>query len=170
MPNLPGVHKLQAARLLYIASVEGSLQMAAIAIVSGTACERWPIPSWWPATPLYDADRRTVQDPSRQSGCSRSCATESFDEQTDEEDARDTSLQLPLALSVQPSVDSAQLPTSCEDSFPCENHCNICFESVANVVFVPCGHLGFCSSCCTSLQECPICRESISYRQQGFCT
>ena len=42
-----------------------------------------------------------------------------------------------------------------------QRQCKICLNSVADVVFVPCGHLCSCISCAQSLRKCPICRVKI---------
>ena len=45
--------------------------------------------------------------------------------------------------------------------FEDQRQCKICFNAVADVVFVPCGHLCSCISCAESLRKCPICRVKI---------
>eukprot|EP00163_Fabomonas_tropica_P015880 TRINITY_DN2872_c0_g1_i4.p1 TRINITY_DN2872_c0_g1~~TRINITY_DN2872_c0_g1_i4.p1 ORF type:complete len:435 (+),score=18.58 TRINITY_DN2872_c0_g1_i4:174-1478(+) len=45
-----------------------------------------------------------------------------------------------------------------------QNICKICFECAIDVVFVPCGHLGFCNDCTESLRHCPVCRKDIGQR------
>ncbi|XP_049812745.1 RING finger and SPRY domain-containing protein 1-like [Schistocerca nitens] len=43
-----------------------------------------------------------------------------------------------------------------------EDSCSLCFDRRASVRLEPCGHQGFCSSCCTQLSECPMCRAPIA--------
>ena len=43
-----------------------------------------------------------------------------------------------------------------------ENQCKICISDEATIVFLPCGHLGSCSTCASSLIYCPICRTLIA--------
>lgn len=40
--------------------------------------------------------------------------------------------------------------------------CKICLDDDAGVLFEPCGHICCCSSCGVPLQQCPICRTSIT--------
>lgn len=40
--------------------------------------------------------------------------------------------------------------------------CKICLDEDAGVLFEPCGHICCCTSCGVSLQQCPICRQSIT--------
>lgn len=40
--------------------------------------------------------------------------------------------------------------------------CKICLDEDAGVLFEPCGHICCCSSCGVPLQQCPICRTSIT--------
>lgn len=46
--------------------------------------------------------------------------------------------------------------------------CKICFVAAADVVFVPCGHLGFCMQCSKHLSSCPICRCRVDLKQRAF--
>ncbi|GMH20491.1 hypothetical protein Nepgr_022332 [Nepenthes gracilis] len=39
--------------------------------------------------------------------------------------------------------------------------CVICLEQEYNAVFVPCGHMCCCTSCCSHLANCPLCRRRI---------
>ena len=56
-----------------------------------------------------------------------------------------------------PSEKSEQISghVSLED----QRKCKVCFESEANTVFTPCGHLCCCMICAKRLQKCPICRQ-----------
>ena len=42
-----------------------------------------------------------------------------------------------------------------------ERKCKICLDKLADIVFVPCGHLCSCTSCAPALRKCPICRVKI---------
>lgn len=44
--------------------------------------------------------------------------------------------------------------------------CVVCHENSRDTMFVPCGHLGTCSSCCKGLSECPVCCREISTAAQ----
>merc|ERR1711959_361768 len=46
--------------------------------------------------------------------------------------------------------------------------CKICYDQVAEVVFVPCGHFGFCRICSERLTRCPVCRKFVQLRQRTF--
>lgn len=46
--------------------------------------------------------------------------------------------------------------------------CKVCMEAVSDTVFVPCGHLGFCAACISSVSECPICRVKIEQKIKVF--
>merc|ERR1719145_419857 len=46
--------------------------------------------------------------------------------------------------------------------------CGICFDKVADCVFVPCGHLGFCMACSEQQALCPICRNQIQIKQKVY--
>merc|ERR1719290_311085 len=42
-----------------------------------------------------------------------------------------------------------------------ENACTLCFDNSANVQLLPCRHKGFCDTCSSMLEVCPMCRHSI---------
>ncbi len=42
-----------------------------------------------------------------------------------------------------------------------ERKCKICLDSVADIVFVSCGHLCCCANCVGALRKCPLCRKKI---------
>jgi hypothetical protein len=56
---------------------------------------------------------------------------------------------------------------------PLEDHkndslsCPICLDSKVNIVLVPCGHT-VCNDCKDMINDCPICREPIKFKQQVF--
>ncbi|GAB2281286.1 Subtilisin-like protease 1, variant 2 [Dionaea muscipula] len=46
--------------------------------------------------------------------------------------------------------------------------CVICLEHKYNAVFVPCGHMCCCISCCSHLASCPLCRRHIEQVVKTF--
>ncbi|CAN6690604.1 unnamed protein product [Malus baccata var. baccata] len=48
------------------------------------------------------------------------------------------------------------------------NSCVICLEQQYNVVFIPCGHMCCCTTCCSQLTECPLCRQPFSQAVRTF--
>lgn len=46
--------------------------------------------------------------------------------------------------------------------------CKICFENRANTVLVPCGHQIVCRTCSQPLEDCPLCRTSITQKVYAF--
>lgn len=49
-----------------------------------------------------------------------------------------------------------------------QRKCKICFESDANTVFTPCGHLCCCTICAKRFRKCPICRQVINSVIRAF--
>uniref|UniRef100_A0A672FTX5 RING-type domain-containing protein n=1 Tax=Salarias fasciatus TaxID=181472 RepID=A0A672FTX5_SALFA len=47
---------------------------------------------------------------------------------------------------------------------PGSSECVVCMETVAQVIFLPCGHVCCCQVCSDALQNCPLCRSSTSQR------
>lgn len=47
---------------------------------------------------------------------------------------------------------------------PGSSECVVCMETGAQVIFLPCGHVCCCQVCNDALQNCPLCRSSISQR------
>lgn len=47
---------------------------------------------------------------------------------------------------------------------PGSSECVVCMETGAQVIFLPCGHVCCCQVCSDALQNCPLCRSSISQR------
>jgi hypothetical protein len=37
--------------------------------------------------------------------------------------------------------------------------CKICMENIADIAYLPCGHLSCCPLCSAALEKCPICRK-----------
>ncbi|XP_045185990.2 baculoviral IAP repeat-containing protein 2-like [Mercenaria mercenaria] len=46
--------------------------------------------------------------------------------------------------------------------------CKICFDSEADIVFLPCGHLTSCAMCSPALRKCPMCRVLVKGRIKVF--
>lgn len=46
--------------------------------------------------------------------------------------------------------------------------CVICLEQEYNAVFVPCGHMCCCTTCCSHLTSCPLCRRRIEQVVRTF--
>lgn len=42
-----------------------------------------------------------------------------------------------------------------------EDSCTLCYDKKASVRLVPCDHSGFCTTCASQLNECPMCRAPI---------
>ncbi|XP_077353168.1 E3 ubiquitin-protein ligase LRSAM1 isoform X2 [Festucalex cinctus] len=47
---------------------------------------------------------------------------------------------------------------------PGSSECVVCMETGAQVIFLPCGHVCCCQVCSDALQNCPLCRGTISQR------
>ncbi|XP_038070409.1 RING finger and SPRY domain-containing protein 1-like [Patiria miniata] len=45
-----------------------------------------------------------------------------------------------------------------------ENACNLCFDREADVILKPCNHSGVCMDCAMQLEQCHLCRSTISVR------
>ncbi len=48
------------------------------------------------------------------------------------------------------------------------NSCVICMDQKPNMTFIPCGHVATCESCSSQVQQCPICRQTITNKQKLF--
>eukprot|EP00050_Salpingoeca_kvevrii_P014368 m.35421 g.35421 ORF g.35421 m.35421 type:complete len:540 (+) comp5719_c0_seq1:2319-3938(+) len=72
-----------------------------------------------------------------------------------------------LSASVAAAV-ASELEVADFDSIADRDTCKICFDELADIAFVPCGHLGFCEACCEILDLCPICREKITQQLKIF--
>lgn len=46
--------------------------------------------------------------------------------------------------------------------------CVVCLSSEKDAVLVPCGHFCCCISCATNVSMCPVCRQTIQFRQRVF--
>ncbi|KEG07823.1 hypothetical protein DQ04_08731020 [Trypanosoma grayi] len=47
------------------------------------------------------------------------------------------------------------------------DQCVICFNA-KDTVLVPCGHYSLCGACATNVSHCPLCRETVKFRQHIF--
>uniref|UniRef100_A0A7N5ZR44 RING-type domain-containing protein n=1 Tax=Anabas testudineus TaxID=64144 RepID=A0A7N5ZR44_ANATE len=47
---------------------------------------------------------------------------------------------------------------------PGSSECVVCMETGSQVIFLPCGHVCSCQVCSNALQNCPLCRSTISQR------
>jgi len=50
---------------------------------------------------------------------------------------------------------------SAENASAASKECVICEERKCDTALLECGHLNFCSTCASSLKECPICRKEV---------
>jgi len=46
--------------------------------------------------------------------------------------------------------------------------CSICYNSTRSAAFLPCSHLACCKDCSTEVNECPLCRTTITQRMDVF--
>ncbi|XP_065593751.1 E3 ubiquitin-protein ligase LRSAM1 [Cyrtonyx montezumae] len=49
-----------------------------------------------------------------------------------------------------------------------KSECVVCMEQEAQTIFLPCGHVCCCQTCCKQLQSCPLCRKDIAQRIRIF--
>ncbi|NXR09005.1 LRSM1 ligase, partial [Semnornis frantzii] len=49
-----------------------------------------------------------------------------------------------------------------------KSECVVCMEQEPQIIFLPCGHVCCCQSCCERLQPCPLCRKDIAERIRIF--
>ncbi|NWU06740.1 LRSM1 ligase, partial [Cephalopterus ornatus] len=49
-----------------------------------------------------------------------------------------------------------------------KSECVVCMEQEPQMIFLPCGHVCCCQSCCERLLSCPLCRQDISQRLRIF--
>ncbi|ORC84285.1 uncharacterized protein TM35_000461040 [Trypanosoma theileri] len=63
---------------------------------------------------------------------------------------------------IRPTTPESSL-TECEES----DNCVVCFGP-KDTVLVPCGHYCLCGACATNVPQCPLCRQSIKFRQRIF--
>ncbi|XP_074017171.1 E3 ubiquitin-protein ligase LRSAM1 [Numenius arquata] len=70
----------------------------------------------------------------------------------------------PLEEPPSPAVPTA--PPLCWDEKKSE--CIVCMEQETQMVFLPCGHVCCCQTCCQRLHTCPLCRKDITQRIRIF--
>uniref|UniRef100_A0A7N5ZWE1 RING-type domain-containing protein n=1 Tax=Anabas testudineus TaxID=64144 RepID=A0A7N5ZWE1_ANATE len=71
-----------------------------------------------------------------------------------------TQLPLPPLTPGTPVTPSAPSPVE----GPGSSECVVCMETGSQVIFLPCGHVCSCQVCSNALQNCPLCRSTISQR------
>ncbi|NWI54407.1 LRSM1 ligase, partial [Calyptomena viridis] len=49
-----------------------------------------------------------------------------------------------------------------------KSECVVCLEQEPQMIFLPCGHVCCCQSCCERLHSCPLCRQDIAQRIRIF--
>ncbi|OXB66493.1 hypothetical protein ASZ78_011608 [Callipepla squamata] len=49
-----------------------------------------------------------------------------------------------------------------------KSECVVCMEQEAQTIFLPCGHVCCCQTCCKQLQSCPLCRKDIAQHIRIF--
>eukprot|EP00438_Fugacium_kawagutii_P029327 Skav216049 [mRNA] locus=scaffold2930:334975:344993:+ [translate_table: standard] len=63
---------------------------------------------------------------------------------------------------------SVQTDTADEEHSLSHSMCSICWEPVATLVAVPCGHQCLCDRCSLRVDQCPICRNKVALYVQAF--
>nr|XP_038020809.1 E3 ubiquitin-protein ligase LRSAM1 isoform X4 [Anas platyrhynchos] len=64
-----------------------------------------------------------------------------------------------------PSTVTPTAPPLCWDE---KSECVVCMEREAQTVFLPCGHVCCCQTCCEQLRACPLCRKDITQHVRIF--
>ncbi|NXM66979.1 LRSM1 ligase, partial [Serilophus lunatus] len=49
-----------------------------------------------------------------------------------------------------------------------KSECVVCMEQEPQMIFLPCGHVCCCQSCCERLHSCPLCRQDVAQRVRIF--
>ncbi|NXN90957.1 LRSM1 ligase, partial [Rhinopomastus cyanomelas] len=49
-----------------------------------------------------------------------------------------------------------------------KSECVVCMEQETQMIFLPCGHICCCQTCCEQLHTCPLCRKDITQRIRIF--
>ncbi|NXK76408.1 LRSM1 ligase, partial [Amazona guildingii] len=84
-------------------------------------------------------------------------------------------------------TEDTEVPAAPEPSAPCEeppspvvptapllqwdekkSECVVCMEQETQMIFLPCGHVCCCQSCCERLLTCPLCRRDVTQRIRIF--
>ncbi|XP_052523611.1 E3 ubiquitin-protein ligase LRSAM1 isoform X2 [Tympanuchus pallidicinctus] len=85
---------------------------------------------------------------------------------------RTVDAEVPAAT--QPSAPEEEAPSSVVPTAPLlqwdekKSECVVCMEQEAQMIFLPCGHVCCCQTCCKQLQSCPLCRGDITQRVRIF--
>uniref|UniRef100_A0A8B9FT49 Leucine rich repeat and sterile alpha motif containing 1 n=1 Tax=Amazona collaria TaxID=241587 RepID=A0A8B9FT49_9PSIT len=105
---------------------------------------------------------------------------------SDLEKVRGSGYLLPVVAELLRTEDT-EVPAAPEPSAPCEeplspvvptapllqwdekkSECVVCMEQETQMVFLPCGHVCCCQSCCERLLTCPLCRRDVTQRIRIF--
>ncbi|XP_075295732.1 E3 ubiquitin-protein ligase LRSAM1 isoform X2 [Opisthocomus hoazin] len=85
---------------------------------------------------------------------------------------RTADAEVPVAL--EPSAPFEEAPSPMVPTAPVlqwgekKSECVVCMEQEAQTIFLPCGHVCCCQSCCERLHACPLCRKDIAQRVRIF--
>uniref|UniRef100_A0A8C9EQP4 Leucine rich repeat and sterile alpha motif containing 1 n=1 Tax=Pavo cristatus TaxID=9049 RepID=A0A8C9EQP4_PAVCR len=85
---------------------------------------------------------------------------------------RTVDTEVPAAT--QPSAPEEEAPSSVVPTAPLlqwdekKSECVVCMEQEAQMIFLPCGHVCCCQTCCKRLQSCPLCRRDITQHVRIF--
>ncbi|XP_021269371.1 E3 ubiquitin-protein ligase LRSAM1 isoform X5 [Numida meleagris] len=79
-----------------------------------------------------------------------------------------------VSAAVEPSAPEEEAPSSVVPTAPPlqwdekKSECVVCMEQEAQMIFLPCGHVCCCQTCCKRLQTCPLCRKDITQHVRIF--
>ncbi|KAM9370853.1 E3 ubiquitin-protein ligase LRSAM1 [Phaethornis superciliosus] len=73
----------------------------------------------------------------------------------------------------EPSAPFEELPSPVVPTAPplqqeMKSECVVCMEQETQMIFLPCGHVCCCQTCCEQLLTCPLCRKDITQRIRIF--
>ncbi|XP_040387522.1 E3 ubiquitin-protein ligase LRSAM1 isoform X2 [Cygnus olor] len=73
----------------------------------------------------------------------------------------------------EPSAPEEEAPSTVAPTAPPlrwdeKSECVVCMEQEAQTVFLPCGHVCCCQTCCKQLRACPLCRKDITQHVRIF--
>ncbi|XP_078493298.1 E3 ubiquitin-protein ligase XIAP-like [Ciona intestinalis] len=83
---------------------------------------------------------------------------EGTDSSDDEMEAEEPQTQTPMSIS---DLDLSPSMLARVAELEEERKCKVCLDKMADIVFIPCGHLCTCIECASALNKCPICRNKI---------
>ncbi|NWQ85334.1 LRSM1 ligase, partial [Burhinus bistriatus] len=63
---------------------------------------------------------------------------------------------------------SPVVPTAPALQWDKKSECVVCMEQETQMIFLPCGHVCCCQTCCEQLHTCPLCRTDITQRIRIF--